>query len=56
MRGHLGDQDRPRFNTAYHSAEVRGKTGDEHDGDEWYTPRWLLDALGLTFTIDEVAA
>lgn len=22
------------------------------DGDEWYTPRWLFDALGLEFEID----
>lgn len=26
-----------------------------HIGDEWYTPRWLFDALGLTFSIDVCA-
>jgi hypothetical protein len=24
-------------------------------GDEWYTPRWLFDALGLTFAVDVCA-
>ena len=25
---------------------------DKLPGDEWYTPRWLFDALGLHFTLD----
>ena len=25
------------------------------DGDEWYTPRWLFDALGLRFDVDVCA-
>lgn len=57
-------QDRPSFYEAYNSEEVRGKSADskpakEQDdeqpegyGDEWYTPRWLFDGLGLTFDID----
>lgn len=26
--------------------------GDDGLGDEWYTPKWLFDGLGLTFSID----
>lgn len=26
-----------------------------NDGDEWYTPRWLFDAFGITFAIDVCA-
>jgi hypothetical protein len=26
-----------------------------NDGDEWYTPRWLFDALGIKFEIDVCA-
>lgn len=26
-----------------------------NDGDEWYTPRWLFDALGLKFSVDVCA-
>lgn len=26
-----------------------------NDGDEWYTPRWLFDALGIKFSIDVCA-
>lgn len=26
-----------------------------NDGDEWYTPRWLFDALGIRFSIDVCA-
>ncbi len=28
---------------------------DNVDGDEWDTPRWLLDALGLTYDLDVCA-
>lgn len=27
----------------------------DDQGDEWYTPRWLLDALGLTYDLDVCA-
>jgi phage N-6-adenine-methyltransferase len=60
---HYSVQDRPLFYTAYNSTEVRGKSADPKDpadrdsadelgGDEWYTPRWLFDALEITFDID----
>lgn len=26
-----------------------------NEGDEWYTPKWLFDALGLTFSLDVCA-
>src|SRR5690606_38163062 len=26
-----------------------------NEGDEWYTPRWLFDALGIRFSIDVCA-
>lgn len=38
--------------------EPEGEPEEEDDeegkpgGDEWYTPRWLFDALGLRFTLD----
>jgi hypothetical protein len=67
-RHYLGNTDRPRWNTAYHSDEFRvrpavvdedeGEYGDEDaivKSDEWYTPGWLFDALGLTFDIDVCA-
>jgi hypothetical protein len=60
---HYSVQDRPLYYEAYNSPEVRGKsaepkesgdseTGDVLGGDEWYTPRWLFDALEITFDID----
>lgn len=59
---HLSEQDRPRWNTAYNSELVRGSKANEPEpddepdealpGDEWYTPKWLFDALGLVFSID----
>jgi len=33
-------------------AIIYGHGGDDGLGDEWYTPRWLFDGLGLTFAID----
>jgi hypothetical protein len=36
---------------AYDKAQLYG-----HDeGDEWYTPRWIFDALGIRFSIDVCA-
>lgn len=32
--------------------KAQAHTKKEGEGDEWYTPRWLFDALGLTFDID----
>jgi hypothetical protein len=59
---HYSVQDRPLYYTAYNSPEVRGKSAEpkppkdedqpEGYGDEWYTPKWLFDGLGLTFDID----
>jgi hypothetical protein len=33
----------------------RARTLQSDSGDEWYTPRWLFDSLGLRFTIDVCA-
>lgn len=33
--------------------DLRQELKNQHnDGDEWYTPKWLFDALGLAFSID----
>jgi phage N-6-adenine-methyltransferase len=33
-------------------ALIYGHGGEDGLGDEWYTPKWLFDGLGLTFSID----
>ena len=44
-----GKQDRPEFQVAYDQA----KSGSADPvGDEWYTPHWLFDALGVRFDLD----
>ncbi len=45
--GHLGDQDRPPFNEAYHSDKVRKPDAhvSQNTGEnEWYTPAPFIDA------------
>jgi hypothetical protein len=36
-------------------AEARAAKHPEMGGDEWYTPRWLFDALGVVFDLDACA-
>jgi phage N-6-adenine-methyltransferase len=33
-------------------ALMYGHGGDEGLGDEWYTPKWIFDGLGIVFSID----
>lgn len=53
VRNRTTDADETDEVDAEPEAAVRNRTAD--DGDEWYTPRWLFDALGLTFSIDVCA-
>ena len=48
--GSLGYQDRPLFNEAYHSPEVRGKAhvGQASGENEWYTPPEYIYAAAYT--------
>lgn len=36
-------------------SEPTANRAQANDGDEWYTPRWLFDALGIKFSIDVCA-
>ncbi|MDP2739214.1 MAG: DNA N-6-adenine-methyltransferase [Pseudorhodobacter sp.] len=33
-------------------ALIYGHGGEDGLGDEWYTPKWIFDRLGLTFSLD----
>jgi transposase-like protein len=34
------------------AANRKARKKSQYDGDEWFTPTWIFDALDLTFTID----
>ena len=56
---HLSGRDRPRWNEAYNSPQVRGEepeSSNEAIGtDEYYTPAWIFERLGITFDLDVCA-
>ena len=50
-RGHGTDTERPIYGSPFNGHYRPGKG----ETDEWYTPAWLLERLGLTFTLDPCA-
>ena len=51
---HVRNLDEPGVRKALDAIAGKGKIFDP-DGDEWFTPRWVFDGLGLTFDIDACA-
>ena len=52
----LTDEAEPGLEARLPSAPFQMPSGGDEDGDEWYTPRWLFDALGIDpYSIDVCA-
>ena len=49
---HLGDDSAGKSYDVNGAARAARKNTSGNDGDEWYTPRWLFDALGLVYDLD----